>query len=326
MGRPRPVTEERWELYRVLGEPLRLRLLALAAEEELSVGELAELLGESQPNVSRHAKALRTKGLLQVRKQGTRVLLRMVEALLDDPVVRDAHGAGRALVLADGSLGRVPEVVRAREAAARAFFEQSRPEESSGWPSELSAYLAALSPLIASRRLAIDVGTGDGGLLDVLAPVFDRVVAIDRAETQLSGARERVKRRGYAHVELIASDLHDPGLHARIAALGGADVVFASRVLHHAPKPRSAIRSLAALARPGGAVVVVDYQAHNDESMRETQADLWLGFDAAELRGLAESAGLRQPVVKAIPARLCGTGPDGHLDWQVMVARTDATP
>ena len=48
----------RWELYRVLAEPVRLRLLALAAEEELAIGELAGLLSESQPNVSRHVAPL----------------------------------------------------------------------------------------------------------------------------------------------------------------------------------------------------------------------------------------------------------------------------
>ena len=53
-----PVQANRWELYRVLSEPARLRLLALTAEEELAVGELAELLGESQPNVRRATSPL----------------------------------------------------------------------------------------------------------------------------------------------------------------------------------------------------------------------------------------------------------------------------
>jgi len=57
----------RWELYRVLAEPVRLKLLALAAEEELAIGELAELLNESQPNVSRHVAPLKAAGLLLSR-------------------------------------------------------------------------------------------------------------------------------------------------------------------------------------------------------------------------------------------------------------------
>ena len=63
-------TPQRWELYRVLSEPVRLRLLALVAEEELAIGEIAELLGESQPNVSRHVAPLKQLGLVVLRRQG----------------------------------------------------------------------------------------------------------------------------------------------------------------------------------------------------------------------------------------------------------------
>src|ERR1044071_7375012 len=99
----------RWELYRLLAEPVRLRLLALASEEELAIGELAELLREGQPNVSRHVAPLRKAGLLSVRKHGTRVLVRLSERADADPVVRDGVSAGRDLCEGDGSLSRVPE-------------------------------------------------------------------------------------------------------------------------------------------------------------------------------------------------------------------------
>src|ERR1700712_2891435 len=108
----------RWELYRVLAEPVRLKLLALAAEEELAIGELAELLGESQPNVSRHVAPLKTAGLLLSRKQGTRALVRMAEAAAADAVVADALASGRALCEADGSLAKVADVIRERDQVA----------------------------------------------------------------------------------------------------------------------------------------------------------------------------------------------------------------
>jgi ArsR family transcriptional regulator len=66
--------------------------------------------------------------------------------------------------------------------------------------------------------------------------------------------------------------------------------------------------------------VVIDYARHDDESMRQ-QADVWLGFDAAELRRFARGAGLEDVRVSKIPPQLCGDGPDKHLPWQVMVAR-----
>jgi ArsR family transcriptional regulator len=94
--------------------------------------------------------------------------------------------------------------------------------------------------------------------------------------------------------------------------------VFASRLLHHAPSPEKVVEKLAALCRPGGALLVVDYARHEDESMR-AQADLWLGFEEAELKRFARKAGLEEPKVTRIPAPR--TGPDHHLIWQLLVAR-----
>ncbi len=316
-------SERRWELYKLLAEPIRLRLLALAAEEELAIGELAELLGESQPNVSRHLKPLRASKLLAVRKEGTRVFVRLQEDHRADPVVADALRAGAGLLEDEGVLGRIAAVVRAREAPARAFFAQAAGAPSA-WPSELGAYLAALAPLVARRRLAVDVGTGDGALLEVIAPVFERVVAVDRAEAQLERCRERLARRAFDHVELLLAELGDAPLHDRVGELGGADAGFAARVLHHASRPSEALRGLASLAAPGGFVLVVDYRAHQDERLRDQQADAWLGFEPAELRDYATRAGLEDAHVTPIPAARCGEGPDGHLDWQVLAARRPA--
>jgi DNA-binding transcriptional ArsR family regulator len=314
-------TAQRWELYRVLSEPLRLRLLALAAEEELAVGELAELLGESQPNVSRHAASLKQAGLITVRRQGTRTLLRTSDEAKSDLVVADALSSGRALCLADESLAKIVDIVRARDSAAREFF--SRPAGHvlvESVPSELGAYLAALGHLLPRRSLAIDAGTGDGGLLDVLAPVFDRVIAVDRSEAQLSRAKERASLRGHANVVLVEGELDDPRVLA--AAGPGADAVFAVRVLHHASSPGRTMENLANLCRPGGAVVVLDYAPHEDESMRE-QADLWLGFERLELKRFARSAGLVDARVTPVPLGLNGRGADAHLSFQILVARKD---
>jgi ArsR family transcriptional regulator len=313
----------RCEFYRVLGEPVRLRLLALAAEEELAIGELAELLGESQPNVSRHAGPLKQVGLLAVRKQGTRNLLRAI--IGEDAVAKDAVASGRALCLADGSLGRIAEVIRARDALTREYFEVARGGGGAAAPGELGAYLMALAPLLPQRHLAIDAGTGDGGLLEVLAPVFTRVLAVDRSAARLDEARARVQRRGYPNVSLLHGELDGP--EVRGAAGGGADAVFAARLLHHAAKPAHLMSQLHELCAPGGALVVLDYAHHTDESMRD-RADLWLGFTAAELIDLSTAAGFAPDsiTVTRIPAALCGSGPDHHLPWQVLCARRPTSP
>jgi ArsR family transcriptional regulator len=299
---------------------VRLRLLALAAEEELAIGELAGLLGESQPNVSRHVAPLKAAGLVLVRREGTRALVRLAEAAGADAVVADALASGRALCEADGSLARITEILKERDRVAREFFAREAPSQPGVEAAEdaSAAYIAALARLLPQRRLAVDAGTGDGALLDVLAPAFDTVVAVDRSAAQLARAAERVKRHGYRNVRLSRAELGAPELRDEVG--DGADVVFASRLLHHAPRPVDLLRQLAQLARPGGAVVVVDYARHDDESMRD-EADLWLGFEPAELRRLAKDAALEEQGVTKIPAAFCGKGKDAHLPWQVLVAR-----
>ncbi|MBN2197100.1 MAG: metalloregulator ArsR/SmtB family transcription factor [Polyangiaceae bacterium] len=311
---------ERWQLYRVLAEPVRLRLLALAEAEELSVGELTELLDEGQPNVSRHAGALRQAGLLAERRQGTRVFLRVAHRTAADPVVADALATGRRLVEHDGSLARVEDVVRGRDSHGREFFARhTTGEEPTTVASAVPAYLFALAPALEHRGRVIDAGTGDGALLDVLAPLFVEVLAIDRSEAQLGRARDRVVARGYQNVELMCAELDAAEVAAR--ADGGVDLVTSSRMLHHAPRPGETLAAIARLLRPGGQVVVIDYLRHDDERLGEQQADVWLGFEPAELTALAAAAGFVQPMTRRIPASHLGEGTDTHLGWQVLTAR-----
>jgi DNA-binding transcriptional ArsR family regulator/protein-L-isoaspartate O-methyltransferase len=314
-----PGLDARWQLYRLLSDPFRLRLLALAAVEELALGELAELLGESQPNVSRHAAPLRQAGLLAERKQGTRTLVRLPSDALADAVVRDAVAAGRTLCAEDGSLERIAAIVRGRDEKTREFFAKaSRDGTELGLAPELPAYLAAFGALLPRRELVVDAGTGDGVLLDLLAPVFKRVIAVDRSAAQLERAARRIKQRGHVNVELVEAELADAALRERVGA--GADVVMAARVLHHAPLPRVALTELSGLLRPGGKLVAIDYARHTDEQMAAAQADVWMGFEADELLGLSRDAGLEDAKVFPIPQSYAAQAIDGHVGWQLLVA------
>ncbi len=311
-----PKLQERWDLYRTLAEPLRLRLLALVAEEELAVGELAELLKESQPNVSRAATPLREAGLVSSRKDGTRVLLRLHEAAHDDAVVADALASGKALVERDGSLARVPQIVAARDLAARAYFDAPRerdPEAMKRPPAELGAYLFALSTF--HDAVALDAGTGDGGLLDVLSPAFSRVIAVDRSSAQLEAARQRIQLRGYRNVKIVEGELESADVKKAVGK--GVDVIFAVRLLHHASKPAELLATMASLLGPNGRIVVLDYARHEDESMRHA-GDVWLGFDAKDLQKIAKEGGVVLESAAPIGSTLVSAGPDAHLPWQLL--------
>lgn len=317
-----PAGDSRWQLYRLLSDPTRLRLLALAAEEELSVGELAELLGESQPNVSRHAAPLRQAGLLVDRRQGTRTLVRLAEGARKDAVVADALDAGQKICGNEGSLSRVAEIVLRRDVKTREFFARPAQAEIEISP-ELPAYLYVLGGLVEHRQLALDAGTGDGVFLDLLAPIFERVIAMDRSAAQLARASQRVRAHGYGNVELIEDQIG--GQLVRECVGQGADLVVSSRVLHHAPRPRTAIKELSLLVRPGGRLLVIDYARHDDELLQELQADVWLGFAPEELREYAAEAGLVDVAIAPVPGRYVRVGPDAHLPWLSLLAKRPIT-
>jgi ArsR family transcriptional regulator len=240
-----------------------------------------------------------------------------------DPVLTDALSEGRRLAEADGSLGRVSEVVRRRDERTREFFASgSLDVESAG--GDISAYLCALGALLPKHGLGVDAGTGDGTALEMLAVLFERVVAVDRSEKRLEGARRRALLREYDNVEFVCGEVDGPEVRAAVGS--GADVVVAGRMLHHAPEPVRTLGSLAALLVPGGRLLVVDYASHEDEAFRESEADVWMGFDPDQLKAFAEKAGLSEPRVLPIPRGCFPTAArSGRVPWLALVAHRPET-
>lgn len=313
----------RVELFRLLAEPARLQILALCGEEELSVSELAQLLQDSQPQMSRKVSALRDAELLTGRKDGTRLYLRTSESL--DPVLTEAFAEGRRLCLEDGSFSRVPAVIAAREDQSRTHFE-STPAATISTPTmpEHLAHLAALSLLLPGRQLAVDVGTGDGLSLDILAPLFARVIAVDRSQAQLARVAERIASRGFHQVSLFPGSFDDAALVQRVDAAGGADLVFAGRILHHASRPSAAVQGFSRLLKRGGHLVVLDYLPHEREALRSEAGDVWQGFDVGEVQKFFTDAGLRFIGDTAIPNVFHPVGPDAAVSWHAWVAHKPA--
>jgi ArsR family transcriptional regulator len=270
-------------------------LLALCDADELTVGELVELLRQSQPQITRKTQPLRDAGLLRERRDGTRILLRAETK--DDAVVAAALEAGKALCLAEGTLSRVPSVVARREEASRKLFAaqpvvpatpgNEATESFAGW----STLLQCLAPLLPRHGLAIDVGTGDGALLPVLAPLYDRVIAVDRSAARLAQAAARLAPLAIANVRLREGDGDNEELGREVELLGGADLVLLSRVLTYVATPRDLVSATARWLRPGGHIVIIDHVPHADESLREA-GHVWLGFEPATMQSFLSWAGL----------------------------------
>ena len=290
----------RADLFSLLGDEDRLRLLALCAEEELTVGELATLLGESQPQVTKKSQPLREVGLLATRRDGTRTLLK---ADLESDVVIDAAIAeGRRLCSRDGSLSKVARVVAQREELSRRLFDEPPVHAPTidSIDATLASWLPILAPLLPGSALAVDVGTGEGPLLPLLSPLYERVVAVDRSPARLARCAARLAAWGLPNVRLREGSVEDAELAEEIGQRGGADLVVMARVLVHAGRPQDVIASATSLLRAGGHLVIVDYLPHDDETLRE-QGHVWLGLPPDKLRGWLDASHLVPIAVQPLP-------------------------
>lgn len=278
------------EALRAAAEPTRLRLLALLSHGELTVSELTQLMGQSQPRVSRHLKLLGDAGLLERVPEGAWVFYRLrdhalVEAILsllpgDDPLL----AADRA---------RLADVQRAREATAEAYFEAHAHE----WGTIRSLYVAeaeverALLDVVgADAQIGdlLDIGTGTGRILELLAPRATRAVGIDRSPAMLGAARPAFAEPRLRHVQLRQGDLYRLPV-----ADASVDLAVIHQVLHYVDDPAAAFREVARVLRPGGRLVLVDFAPHTLEFLRAEHAHRRLGFATDDIRLWATAAGLQ---------------------------------
>jgi DNA-binding transcriptional ArsR family regulator len=175
---------------RALADPTRLRIMRLLAAMELAVGELAQVLGQSQPRVSRHIRILCDAGLAERRKEGSWVFLR--SAIGEDRAPPLGAAAAACLTVAERDdaafAARCSEDRRhlaairaAREASAAAYFARHAAEWDTlrGLHSPDGPVEAALAKALGSPPLGalLDVGTGTGRMAELFAPLARQVTA-----------------------------------------------------------------------------------------------------------------------------------------------------
>jgi demethylmenaquinone methyltransferase/2-methoxy-6-polyprenyl-1,4-benzoquinol methylase/ArsR family transcriptional regulator len=274
------------------GEATRLRLVALLAEVELTVSELVTILGQSQPRVSRHLKLLVEAGLIERHREGA-------WAFFHVPQTGAAALLGRAILarcapddpvlLADRT--RLQEVRQARaEAAVRYFAAQA-----SNWDQLRAMHVAeehveaAIRETIGSAGIdsLLDLGTGTGRMLELLASLATRAIGIDQSPQMLAVARARLERSGLRNTQLRQGDLY-----ALPVEPDSYDLVILHQVLHYLDEPSRAIREAARALRPGGRLLVVDFAPHSEETLREAHAHRRLGFAHEEITGMMRDTGL----------------------------------
>ncbi len=286
---------------RAAAEPTRLRLLALCAQGELTVTELTQILGQSQPRVSRHLKLLCEAGLLDRVPEGTWAFYRVGERLPGAPLVR---ALSTLLPPNDATLARDAERLAAVKHARAAAAEQYFRENAAQWSAIRSLHVdeaqveAAVAKLVGQVDDLLDIGTGTGRLLEVLAPQIKRGLGVDLSREMLGIARANLERAGIRHCQVRQADMYALPLDT-----ASVDAAVIHQVLHFADEPQKAIAEAARVLRPGGRMVIVDFAPHDREDLRARHAHRRLGFADAELRAWCETASLQADPVIALPGQ-----------------------
>jgi ArsR family transcriptional regulator len=278
-------------LLRAAAEDTRLRILALAAREDLTVSDYVHVLGQSQPRVSRHLKLLVEGGLLERFREAQFTRFRLVTGGDDAGLVREFV---RRLDPKSPRLAtdraRLDALQQRRQTAAVRFFR----DNAQRWDElralhvadrEIERALAHHLPINARRLL--DIGTGTGRLLEVLAPKVERAIGIDQSREMLALARANLARAGLDNAEIRQADMYALPFEAE-----SFDVVTIHHVLHYAEDPAAALAEAARVVRPGGVVLVVDFQPHDLVELKREHAHVHLGFADNQVQGWLRSAGL----------------------------------
>ena len=284
--------------FQALADPTRLRIVALLRIMELSVGELAQVLGQSQPRVSRHLKILADAGVLERRKEGSWVFLTLADsgrleslfALVDDW----ADQATSALFASDAAR---TETIRAdRAEAANRYFAG----HASVWDQIRSLHVAeseverAIDNALGTTALGrlVDIGTGTGRMIELFGPRASQAIGIDRSSDMLRVARVKLEAAG------IPSSLRQGDMYALPLADQSAESIIIHQVLHYAHSPAAAIAEAARVLAPSGTLLVVDFAAHEREELRERDAHIRLGFEDDVMGGWFSAAGIEVDQVR----------------------------
>lgn len=281
-------------------EPTRLRILQLLAAGELNVKDLTQILGQSQPRISRHLKLLNEAGLIDRFREGSWVYFYVADGTRGGELVRrilEAADLGDFVLLRDQE--RAAVVKREREAAAQAFFEA----HAADWDRIRALHISeaaveqAMSEMLGAGPfdLLVDLGTGTGRILELLGERYRQGLGIDLNQSMLAYARSKLAAAGLDKAQVRHGDLYNLSVED-----GTASAIVMHQVLHFLSDPQRALREAARVLVAGGRLMIVDFAPHALEELRERFAHERLGFATAQIEDWLEAAGLRPGEVRTL--------------------------
>ncbi|MEM7195781.1 MAG: metalloregulator ArsR/SmtB family transcription factor [Pseudomonadota bacterium] len=278
---------------RAAGEHTRLRILNLLRDSELTVSELVNILDQSQPRVSRHLKLLCDAGLLERYQDGAWVFHRLSDS-------GSAAEIGRGIMqLMDGDdeqiqrdSERLESIKAANAERADSYFKQNAQE----WDEirrhtvadeDVENRLAALLTTTGTETL-LDVGTGTGRILTLLADRIGQGIGIDQSREMLEVARQNLGQNNITNCICKRADARNLPLSS-----SSVNIVIIHQVLHYLDQPEVAVREAARVMQTNSQMMVIDFLPHDLEFLRQEHAHRRLGFSEKTVAQWCSNTGLR---------------------------------
>lgn len=279
------------EALRAIAEHTRLRILLLCAHGELTVGDLSEILEQSQPRVSRHLKLMHEAGVLERHQEGQSVWFRAVTAgplasLVRETVDQVSHDDEHH----KHDLARLRLVTDTWEVQAQSYFRKhyARWDEVRRGLIDEATVDAALRDRFAETEAEtlLDVGTGTGHVLRLLGPEITEGVGIDVSRDMLLAARAAIHNEGLPHCQVRQGDMRKLPFEN-----GSFDALSLHLVLHYAEHPNDVISECGRVTAPGGWIFLVDFGPHERRDFTRQHGHRWPGFADDSVRQWLAGAG-----------------------------------
>jgi ArsR family transcriptional regulator len=275
---------------RALGDPTRLRLLALLDCEELSVNELQAITGLGQSRISTHLGQLQETCLVASRRDGKRSLYRAETPTKARDSLAIARQAAAEISEHDADQAGLSRVLDERNHHARLFFNQvaGRFDRQYGPGRSWQAFGHFLLRILPPLDIA-DLGSGEGLLAELLARRARKIICVDNSKRIVDFGTRKAKKNGLKNVEFRQGNIESPPIRAKTI-----DLALLSQALHHAEHPEKAISAAYKILRPGGQVMILDLLEHNQAKVAKHLGDRWPGFSKTQLHTWLKNAGFKK--------------------------------
>ncbi len=273
--------------FKALADETRLRLFRLLMNYEFNVNEIVSVMGMGQSRISRHLKILTDNGLLTSRRDGSYVYYNSVSSNELSDLIRFVDKSFAKYKEFPEDRVRSQDLIRERKNRMQRFFNDIA-EKWDSLKQDVFGNFNLNNRIIEKVEkcgVAVDLGCGTGELLLLLASKADHLIGVDSSPNMLKQAKKKTASLN-SKVDLRLGEME----HLPIRD-GKADLAVASMVLHHLVMPSAGIREIRRILKPGGRLLITDFEKHDIEMVREKCGDPWLGFEQEEIENWLSNDG-----------------------------------